>query len=126
LYALPLHWPEQLSLPLDSGFEGRAAAGTLDTQGQASVPFAAPEEGTYSFRAVADGFSPLIQVVDAASKQILATLFEVFDNGKLAIITVYLPAGRAVIVNISPVKGPIPPQRRYLLNARFEFHGAGS
>jgi len=107
-------------------FEGRSAAGSLDTKGLASVPFTAPEEGTYSFRAVSDGFSPLIQVVDAASKQVLASSFEVLDNGKLAIITVFLPAGRAVIVNITPVKGPIPPQRRYLLNARFEFHGAGS
>ncbi len=111
-------------------FEGKGAAGNLDSKGQASVPFTASEDATYSFRVVADGFSPLVELVDSVSKRVVATSFEVYDEGRATFITVYLPAGSAVVVNIRPIKGSVPAKApagvRYLLNARLEFPGAGS
>jgi hypothetical protein len=107
-------------------FEGKSLAGNLDSKGQAAVPFTASEDATYSFRVVTDGFSPLIEVVDTGTNQVVAASFEVYDEGRATFITVYLPAGRAVVVNIRPVKGPAPAKGRYLLNARLEFPGAGS
>jgi len=57
---------------------------------------------------------------------VLATSFELYDNGRATVTVVYLKAGRSVIVVTRPVKGKTTAGARYLINARFEFLGAGS
>jgi hypothetical protein len=107
-------------------FEGKGVPGTLDARSQASTPFVASEDATYSFRVVADGFSPVVEVIDAVTKAVLSTSFEFYDKGRAAGIPVYLRAGSSVLIIIRPVKGKTAPGAKYILNARLEFLGAGS
>jgi len=123
-YSLLVNHPQLASFRLR--FEGKSLPGTLDTKSQASTPFLASEDATYSFRVVADGFSPVVEVLDATTKAVLATSFELYDNGRATVTVVYLKAGRSVIVVTRPVKGKTAAGARYLLNARLEFLGAGS
>jgi hypothetical protein len=107
-------------------FTGKGLPGTLDAKSLASVPFVASEDATYTFRVVTDGFSPVVQVLNSATKAVIATSFELYDRGRATGITVYLKAGSSVTVVLRPDKGKAAPGAKYILNAEFEFLGAGS
>ena len=107
-------------------FEGKGQSGVLDAKSQVSIPFEVTENATYSFYVVADGFSPEIELVDAATKAVLAASFELSGEGRETRTAMYLRAGRTVLIIVRTVQGNAAPGARFLLNARFAFLGAGS
>jgi hypothetical protein len=107
-------------------FEGKGQPGVLDAKSQASIPFTPSENATYSFKLVAEGFTPEVELIDAATKAVLATSFELSAQGRETGIGMYLRAGRAVLIVVRTAKGAPAAGARFLLNAGFNFLGAGS